>query len=378
VTLGGAGRSGGAGGAGKTGGTGSGAGAGAGGAGLERAYRRLLLAYPRWYRDQRGEEILGTLLDAAADHPDQRHPDLADALPLIGHGLAVRADLSGDGALGELLGVAASPGLASAAVLATVVFFLGEWNPWSSSVPLPAAHFGPFLTIGPVVYLAWVLAAVVDATTHSRGRRGAAALAVAITVLPMLATRGPVLDHLVGAGRPALFVGYGRPPLFVLLPLAGLGLPALLGPDAGRRRPTWPAVAAALATMVVLVAGAVIPTLAGSAAFPPAIGYARVTFYQVGFATLAAWIPLLAAIAFGAAAVAVVARRRRAPAAGALVALMAPWLVISVAHAPRFSTSQLAAGLLTVAVAAVAGVGVQDQRRRARLATRPSRSSIPG
>jgi hypothetical protein len=339
-----------------------------GGARLERAYRRLLWAYPRWYRDQRGEEILGTLLDGAATDPDQRHPDLADALLLIGHGLAVRADLSGGGALGELLGVAASPGLVSAAVLATVVFFLGEWAPWGSSLPRPAGHFGPFLTIGPVVYLLWVLAAVVDATTHSRRRRGAAALAVAVTVLAIpvahLVGRPPMF---AGAGRVPMFAGYGRPPLFVLLPLAGLGLPALLGPDAGHRRPIWPALLAALATLIVLAAGAIIPTLAGS----DSTGFARVVFYQDGFRTLAAWIPLVAAIAFaGAGGVAFVSRRRYAPAAGALVALMAPWLMISVAHAPRFSTSQLATGMLAVAIVVVAGVGVGDQRRRARLATR--------
>ncbi len=377
MTLGGAGRSGGAGGAGKTGGTGSGAGAGAGGAGLERAYRRLLLAYPRWYRDQRGEEILGTLLDAAADHPDQRHPDLADALPLIGHGLAVRADLSGDGALGELLGVAASPGLASAAVLATVVFFLGEWNPWSSSVPLPAAHFGPFLTIGPVVYLAWVLAAVVDATTHSRGRRGRPHSPSPSPCCRCWPHGDPCCTTSSAPGGPRCSWVTGGHRCSCSSPLrawacrrCSVPTPATVAAPPG---PRW---SAALAAFVVLAGGAVNPTLSGSAAFPPSSGYARVAFYQAGLATLAAWIPLLAVIAFvGAAAVAVVARRRRAPAAGALVALMAPWLVISVAHAPRFSTSQLAAGLLTVAVAAVAGVGVQDQHRRA---THPSRSSIPG
>ncbi len=41
----------------------------------------------------------------------------------------------------------------------------------------------PFLTVGPAVYLAWVLAAVVDVVTRSRHRRSAVLLALAVTVL---------------------------------------------------------------------------------------------------------------------------------------------------------------------------------------------------
>ncbi|MGN9908606.1 hypothetical protein ACTMTJ_13770 [Phytohabitans sp. LJ34] len=55
---------------------------------LERAYRRLLLAYPRHYRRERGAEILTTLLDAAA--PDQRRPTRRDALDLVMGGLRRR------------------------------------------------------------------------------------------------------------------------------------------------------------------------------------------------------------------------------------------------------------------------------------------------
>lgn len=55
---------------------------------LERAYRRLLLAYPRWYRERRGTEILTTLLDAA--RPGQRRPHAKDAINLIAGGLRCR------------------------------------------------------------------------------------------------------------------------------------------------------------------------------------------------------------------------------------------------------------------------------------------------
>jgi hypothetical protein len=57
--------------------------------GLERGYRRLLRAYPAWYRRDRGEEILDTLL-VAAPH-GRTWPSLRDSSALIVGGLRVRA-----------------------------------------------------------------------------------------------------------------------------------------------------------------------------------------------------------------------------------------------------------------------------------------------
>src|SRR5262249_22164662 len=47
---------------------------------LERRYRRLLLAYPAEYRRERGDEIVGILLDDAA--PGRTWPDWSDAADL--------------------------------------------------------------------------------------------------------------------------------------------------------------------------------------------------------------------------------------------------------------------------------------------------------
>ena len=55
---------------------------------LERRSRTLLRAYPRWYRRQRGDEMLATLLEAS--HPGQKWPSARDALALIMGGLRVR------------------------------------------------------------------------------------------------------------------------------------------------------------------------------------------------------------------------------------------------------------------------------------------------
>ena len=55
---------------------------------LERAYRRLLLAYPGRYRRRYAAEIVTTLLETAA--PGQRRPHRADAWHLLASGLRQR------------------------------------------------------------------------------------------------------------------------------------------------------------------------------------------------------------------------------------------------------------------------------------------------
>lgn len=55
---------------------------------LRRAYRRLMTVYPRWYRQERGLELLTTLLDAAA--PGQRRPGWTDVADLLGGGMRAR------------------------------------------------------------------------------------------------------------------------------------------------------------------------------------------------------------------------------------------------------------------------------------------------
>ena len=55
---------------------------------LERRCRRLLLAYRAWYRRRRGEEMLGTLLEACP--PGRRWPSFRDARALIAGGIRVR------------------------------------------------------------------------------------------------------------------------------------------------------------------------------------------------------------------------------------------------------------------------------------------------
>lgn len=56
--------------------------------GLERRCRWLLRAYPGWYRRERAEEMLGTLLEASP--PGRKWPSVRDARALVIGGLRIR------------------------------------------------------------------------------------------------------------------------------------------------------------------------------------------------------------------------------------------------------------------------------------------------
>ena len=88
-------------------------------------FARLLLIYPKAYREERGEEILGTLLDASPSH--KWYPALRDVLDVTLHGLQMRLGLTADRFVGRVLGLAAMPGLVIAAVLSIFLSIFGEW-----------------------------------------------------------------------------------------------------------------------------------------------------------------------------------------------------------------------------------------------------------
>ena len=98
---------------------------------LERAYRRLLLAYPRRFRTHHGTEVITTLLDMAA--PGQHRPTRADTLHLLASGLTHRFRLP-----------ARRPLALIAAVLITVIggalgAAAGSWTGTRTFADLPPA-----------------------------------------------------------------------------------------------------------------------------------------------------------------------------------------------------------------------------------------------
>jgi hypothetical protein len=91
--------------------------------GLERRCRWLLRAYPAWYRRKRGEEMLGTLLEASP--PGRRWPSVRDARALVIGGLRVR----GWTWLLSMLWVAAG------AVITAYIFYATTPNYISADIP---------------------------------------------------------------------------------------------------------------------------------------------------------------------------------------------------------------------------------------------------
>lgn len=144
--------------------------------GLERRYRWLLRAYPRSYRHEHQEEMLGLLLEMAV--PGQRRPAFRDAVDLLRGGVRIRLRR-----LAGVFGPRWADALAVAAVIAAVsqaalsvtgtlaIVLTGSWAHFQSGlavltavVPLIAVVAAAGAVIGrPMVAasFAWLYAAVV-------------------------------------------------------------------------------------------------------------------------------------------------------------------------------------------------------------------------
>ena len=207
---------------------------------LDRAYRRLLLAYPRAWRDARGDEVLAVLLDGAEARGAAR-PSVTEALDLVVHGGLARAGLltrTVDVRARELLALLA---MASLTALSTLCLLLGEWWPWPidevAEMPLSAwpGTPGPFFTLGGPLVLA--LLAPTALVLAGRPRPARALLLGLVPVIALL----PLAAHLLDVNRPALWTLGG------LLVFSVLSLAAPV-----RQRAALAALSAGTATAAVL------------------------------------------------------------------------------------------------------------------------------
>lgn len=174
---------------------------------LERRCRILLHAYPRWYRRQRGDEMLATLLEAS--RPGQSWPSARDTRALIMGGLRVRATQD------QRLTTAANVRLAAQlGVTLTLLMLIAD--SLASAVLIWAHVYGPYTRTGylfasgllglAAVVAAWfaprsilvvlaATAAAADAYFVWIGNRAAAilpvALLVTLAVLVLLGDRMP-------------------------------------------------------------------------------------------------------------------------------------------------------------------------------------------
>ncbi|WP_242423724.1 hypothetical protein, partial [Frankia sp. EI5c] len=177
-------------------------------------------AYPRRWRQENGDEVVATLLDMA-DAAGRTRPSPGDIADLIAHGLAARLNVSLGLVPAQVRHRLAAMALASAAMLSLALFLVAEVLP----EPYPAlpAHpsvpnlaFGPFVTLGAVVYPFPVLAFVAAAAGYRRLTRTLLGLTgVALCVAVLAASRGvaerPQMYLLVVLGLLVVMAAGGLP-----------------------------------------------------------------------------------------------------------------------------------------------------------------------
>ena len=218
---------------------------------LEATYARALGAYPRRWRREQGEELIGVLLSVAVSE-HRTKATRAELFNLVANGLATRGlELLGSVGRQRRDGIAFTATVL-ATYLALTLTLLGEWGPWVRPGSLhwrpTGAGFGEtFLSIGPfttaaaAVYLA-LLAGFVTALTGRHALRRALHLGAAVAA-PLIPLSGAV-------------TGILAPPLAPMLVLSGLALLALAGNPAATfaRRVQLAAATAGVAAVGLLLA----------------------------------------------------------------------------------------------------------------------------
>lgn len=178
----------------------------------DRWYRRLLLLYPRWWREQRGEEVLATLLESA--EAGSGRPFRREVGPLLLGALRVRAGLADVG----------SPARLWRSALRVAVLLLVAYAT-AHTIPPVNGPAGALRYWGPLPLFAVVLGTVaVGLLAQGRYRRGLA-LAAAMVVVddwPEVLSLGGLVGN-IGS--------------WLLLVAAVLALPLLRHPVRTNRRP---------------------------------------------------------------------------------------------------------------------------------------------
>lgn len=176
---------------------------------METFYRRLLVCYPRRWRAEHADALLGVLLDVATAGDDRFRPNPAIVADVALHGLRTRASAIGSFLPSTVRDRAAMIALGSGSAISVVFLMFGEWRP-------AIDNFGhvPTMTPSIVGYLGWILA-----------------LASAIVARPRVSRLLLVLTLVATVMAPAIssVQDMARPPLWLMLFLAMLCTVACLG-----------------------------------------------------------------------------------------------------------------------------------------------------
>jgi hypothetical protein len=262
--------------------------------------QKLLKFYPKAYREERGEEIVATLQEAA----EARVPrvSLSDQISVALYGVRIRSGLTSETMFGKALDIAAIPGLVMGAFFGAYLLISGDLPVVTSRFFYP--HFGPFLTVGPVLYLVWILGVVV-VFEWPQYRRRIAGACMTLTIV------GELLAKLA----------HRNPNAWEIAILVSLGLPSLLAPDVyvTRRRilPSLCVGVATFATLFVETNTRVNPGFFNS-------------FYWSGTYELVRRQPYVDVLLLALFAVLWFAKRREV--ASAVLILSSPWIIVGVAY----------------------------------------------
>jgi hypothetical protein len=283
-------------------------------------FTMLLWAYPKGYRERRGEEILGTLLEDAPTLGT--YESLRVGIDIVAHGFRLRLGIAPDQMVGRVLVAAALPGMMMAAAAAMVMPFFGQVLPDIRNGP---GSWGPDTAIWPGLCIPWILGSVA-ALVFPKHRQLLATACVAATVIAkFLLPLGP----------------WGLPPGFLLL--ISLAVPSLLAP---RTPPRW-----SHRGFAVLVGGLVLGALVVASVRSPWASLGGPGFYGE-FSRCA---PYVAGTVFACSAILLVTRRWVYGSALALLAI--PWLLVPTVDPGPLAVSTTTSAL-SVAAACAISVGL--------------------
>jgi hypothetical protein len=280
----------------------------------------LIGAYPKAYRERRGEEILGTLREDAPTL--STYEGLRVGIDIVAQGLRMRLGIAPDQLMGRVFVAAALPGMMMAAAAAMVMPLFGHVLPDYRDGP---GSWGPATAVWPGLCGLWILGSLAALVFPRRIRLIAAVCVAATVIAKLLLPPGP----------------YGFPSGFLLL--VCLAVASLL---AARTPPRW-----SHRGFAVLTGGLVLGALV--------IAAVRTQWYSSGVAgsygDIVRCVPYVAVTLIVFSAILLVARRWVTGSAIALLA--APWLLLPAANTGPF-TAPTTVTPLAVAAACAIGVGL--------------------
>jgi hypothetical protein len=332
---------------------------------LRQRYVRLLKFYPKAYREQRGDEILATLMEASPS--DREHPAPSDAVDIALHGVQMRLGLSSDRFAGRVLEMAAAPGLAVAAAFSVFLIVSAELFPFlnraygmtillgpTHALVVPRLHFGPFATTGAVIYVVWIVVAMA-AVLWPTYRRSVAMLGIMVTLVAMVVGR----------------TYFAAPRVSLILVIFALALPAVLAPttEFARHRMTGSAIAFGISLGILVWSSRSL--IAHEAQEGSRLRHSFGSMYTASIYNLGSVLYLAGTLAVVGIFTLIVIRRTVA--AGAVALLLSPWLLVAYTyHVQNGRTLRLYALLLGIPLLLLTVAWIVDVARPASRRTGPA------